>query len=790
MTNQTLGTRGAAAVALILAFTPRTSAAAPPPAAPSPPAQGTSPAAHVIVPPRPLTPLHAEYPAGAQGGARVILVIVVNADGTVRSARAEEGKEPFTSAAVAAASGFRFAPATRDGVAINASIRAEIRFAAPALAPPLEPSPASPGPAPAAPGKAAPSSAGPVPPPVQPIEVNVRGEVIAPGVTSLSRAEVRLLPGAFGDPFRAIEALPGVTPLFSGFPYFYVRGAPPGNVGYFLDGIRVPLLYHLGLGPSVVHPAIVDRVDLYPGGYPARYGHFAGGIVAGETKPALPEAHGEGVLRPFDAGALVEVPFAGGRGAALAGGRYSYTAALLSLIQSQVKLDYWDYQARFSFDLTPRDTIAIFAFGSRDQLGNKSKDARGNEIVTTLFDTSFHRVDLRYTHRLGAESTVRQAVTLGFDQTILPSGSLEFDADGMQDGHSFVRDFSLASRTEIVHRLPNGALLRAGLDATFDRINADLGNGPGADAFNSLFKPQLDIVAGAYAEVVVPVTRRLEVTPGLRLDFYGEGRDGADGATALAVDPRLSSRLAVTRSFRLVQTIGLASQPPSFILPGPGFRLAFEGGLQRSFQSSAGVEADLPEDVFASMTFFQNGFFNLTDALGTNYTTGDAPGGFNTRSLGHALGLEVVVRRRLTRRLGGFLAYTLSRSTRQLGSSDLPTSFDRTHVGNLALSYDFGRGYRAGGRFFFYTGGPRLSQDEKTRGLYVAGRHPAFYRIDVRLEKRWPIGRTGWLSVVLEVLNTTLSKEILSTNCQPDGSCNDESLGPITLPSLGLEGGF
>ncbi|MEI9949386.1 MAG: hypothetical protein WDO74_10485 [Pseudomonadota bacterium] len=31
-------------------------------------------------------------------------------------------------------------------------------------------------------------------------------------------------------------------------PFFFVRGAPPGNVGYFLDGIRVPLLFHIALG--------------------------------------------------------------------------------------------------------------------------------------------------------------------------------------------------------------------------------------------------------------------------------------------------------------------------------------------------------------------------------------------------------------------------------------------------------------------------------------------------------------------------------------------------------------
>src|SRR6185436_17510378 len=70
------------------------------------------------------------------------------------------------------------------------------------------------------------------------IEVVILGERPPPSVKTMTRAEVRQLPGAFGDPFRAIEAMPGVTPIVSGLPFFYVRGAPPGNVGYFLDGVR------------------------------------------------------------------------------------------------------------------------------------------------------------------------------------------------------------------------------------------------------------------------------------------------------------------------------------------------------------------------------------------------------------------------------------------------------------------------------------------------------------------------------------------------------------------------
>src|SRR5262249_2907184 len=157
------------------------------------------------------------------------------------------------------------------------------------------------------------------------------------------------------------------------------------------DGIRVPLLFHVGVGPSVVHPALLDRVDLYPGGYPARFGRFSGGIVAGETLAPQHELHGEDNPRPFDPGALAEAPSADNRGTVLLGGRYSSTAALLSLLRAGTELDYWDYQARATYKVAGDDELGVFAFGSYDYLGQITATQ-----TLTLFGTEFHRVDLRY----------------------------------------------------------------------------------------------------------------------------------------------------------------------------------------------------------------------------------------------------------------------------------------------------------------------------------------------------------------------------------------------------------
>jgi hypothetical protein len=128
------------------------------------------------------------------------------------------------------------------------------------------------------------------------------------------------------------------------------------------------------------------------------------------------------------------------------------------------------------------------------------------------------------------------------------------------------------------------------------------------------------------------------------------------------------------------------------------------------------------------------------------------------------------------------VSYTLSRSTRSIDGYTFPSSVDRTHVASTALAYDLGRNWRAGSRVVFYTGAPKstASNDLISVPLAHPPRDPAFFRVDVRLEKRWQLTRKAWVSFVFEVLNATLTKETFGSR----------TIGPVTIPSIGLEAGF
>ncbi len=630
---------------------------------------------------------------------------------------------------------------------------------------------------------------------------SVRGGLAEP----LARAEVRQLPGAFGDPFRAVEVATGVTPVLTGLPYFYVRGAPPGNVGYYFDGVRVPYLFHFGLGPAVVHPALIARTDVHKGGYPAAFGRWAGGVVDATAMPPQGRAHGEGLLRVVDAGGLVEAPFAGGRGAALAAARYSYTAALFSLFASDTELDYRDYQMRVAYALGEQDTISLLTFGAYDlaaqrdfvdpnALGIPSPDATPREIKRVLFASEFHRGDVRWDRSLSGGGRLRVAATVGFDRTRV-------------EARRAAEDVMTGLRAELSRPLGRSALLRAGADVVVDRYGGTALSSFADDADvvarqRLVFVPRVDYALGARVDAVLTPLPRVEVTPGVRLDVFGSASE-----RAYAVDPRLSARFEVSRSVRLVHALGIASQPPSTPVALPAITVArLEGGLQRSVQTSAGVEVETPLDTTATAAVFHNAFYSLNDSLGTaqvELVDIERSDRLLAKSRGSAFGLEVGLRRKMSRRVAGIFAYTLSRSMRTAGTRRFVSAYDRTHVLNAAISVDLGRGFRAGSRFVFYTGIP-VGAPAPSHAAQRVGtppeRTPTFFRIDARVEKRFDVGEHAYVSIILEALNATLSREVTGYACgtalvvpgEPERipTCNARTIGPVTVPSLGVEGAF
>lgn len=727
--------------------------------------------------------LEVPYPQGATGSASVTLRLTVDEEGRVSAAHVVDGAEPFASAAREAARAFTFLPARIDGQPAAADITVAVRFQNPerdedavSLAEgekePDTSGETTSGPAqpwrekqtlndkPSARSLALPQTDASDDAPI--VEVHVIGERLAPDAESMTREEARSIPGTFGDPVRAIEAMPGVVPAISALPYVFVRGAPPGNVGYFVDGIRVPMLWHAFVGPSVLNPATIERVTLHRGGYPARFGRYAGAIVTVDTTLPRAEYAGEASLRLVDAGVMQTVPLRShDESRLLVSGRYAYLGPVISSLASDTQLGYWDYQLSSEIELGEHDRVGLLALGASDRLH------------TSAYDSSvrFHRIDPRYSHRFSADAELSAALTFGVDETGSENGS--------------VTDHLVAPRVELHQRFGDAFAYRLGADASFDAYELTLSNDLTYRTIQTLSgvgATRTERTFGSYLDVTWQPSKRVWLSPGVRADVFASG-----GVTEHAIDPRIATRIEVDDHIAFEHTFGLAHQSASFVPGIPGAAVTnINQGLQRSMQASSSVEYQAESGSFISLTAFDSIYTNLADPLGTEHHFSLDAAQLTERVRGNAYGLEVFFKHPLTERVGGMLSYTLSRSERSYGRIRTLSSLDRTHVASGSLVFNPSVHWQFGARGTFHSGLPtrRASND----GPLFDGndRTDPFFRLDLRGERRFRLGRRTSLSVVAELLNATFAHETTERSCNDTG-CTEVGVGPIVVPNLGVE---
>jgi hypothetical protein len=651
--------------------------------------------------------------------------------------------------------------------------------------------------------------------------------------TTLRDDEIRAVPGTGGDPFGVVKSMPGASQLAGFLPYVVVRGAAPGNTGYYLDGARVPILFHVAVGPSVIHPYFIDEVDFYASGAPVRLGRYASGIVEGRTKPAARDrVHGDVDLRLTDIGLLLDVPVhralledcketrkikcrkGPAKGSLTLGGRYSYTGLVLSLLpQLNVKIAYWDYQARFDHDLGRRSRYTAFVYGSFDELGQRQTFVDEDDGTVTLdrdpdpfVRFEFHRIDQRVRTRLRGGGSLLTAVTLGLDRT------------GLQEIKT--NEWRVAPRIQARIPLARDTTLGVGLDQEFQRFVVDeelldLDNENSVEDLGQVFNNRFVSSTGLWLDLrwAGPV---FEVRPGVRADLYAQvGRSpllpqARSVTRAFGVDPRLLLRQQVGERIALRQSIGIYHQPPASPIPIPGVEsLGFERGLQRNVQGSFGYELELGQRALLTQEIYVGRLSNLQDyEIQTDQDRVNELEDLLIAIDGWSYGLESMIRLVSAGRAFGWVAYTLSRSAREYPvTGTAASSWDQRHILNLVLGYRINRKWRVGGRLHFNSGRPytsrRIQTDGQLEPLEQAIQNhrndsnlPPFLQFDLRVERIFTF-RLWSLSAYLDVANSTFAREVFA--CSPgdqEGStvqvgCEHESTGlRYVLPALGLRARF
>jgi TonB family protein len=665
------------------------------------------------------------------------------------------------------------------------------------------------------------------------IEVVVKGVRPPREVTrrTLQRREISRVPGTGGDALRSIQSLPGVArpPGLAGL--LIVRGSGPQDTNTFVDGALVPLIYHFGGLSSVIPTELLDRIDFYPGNFSAKYGRVMGGVVdvglrspdtsctddQGRVIEGAQCFHGLAQGDLIDTRLLLQGPLGDDWSFAIAG-RRSWVDTWLKPVLEEAGAGvstapvYFDYQAILEHKPTKNSKFRTQLYGSDDILriliNNPSAQdpGFGGQLE---FGTAFWRLQAIYEQKLSEDWALYSTLAAGRDLIRFGIGAVRFDLDA----------FGVEYRSELSWKAAPGVKINGGLDFLFVpadvHVRAPLPPRPGEPSpgpFST--RPLLDSRSETeifrpawYVEGEVQATERLLFVPGLRVDF---ARD-----TGFAdFNPRISARYtlrgaasdisgdgAPMRKTVVKGGVGIYSQPPTFQETDDVFG---SGGLHsnQSIHYTVGAEQELTDQVDVSVEGYYKDLNDLVSRAPTEDITGFV---YNNAGSGAVTGLEALLKYKADDRFFGWLAYTLSRSTRQNGplEDEYLFQFDQTHIMTVLGSYRLGNGWEVGARFRLVSGNMDTPVSKRLPALYAADagsyaplqgapfseRLPLFHQLDLRVEKNWKFD--DWrLMAYLDVWNAYNHAAIEDVQYNFDFSESAPQQGLPIVPSFGLRGEF
>jgi hypothetical protein len=232
-------------------------------------------------------------------------------------------------------------------------------------------------------------------------------------------------------------------------------------------------------------------------------------------------------------------------------------------------------------------------------------------------------------------------------------------------------------------------------------------------------------------------------------------------------NPRVTAAFRATRRLTLTAGGGVYGQPPDPEDMSPVFGNPTVT-VSRALHASGGGAFKLTP----TLTLEAIGFYKRLYDLVSRSALPSPPvaQALTQEGVGRSYGGQILLRQELVRGLFGWISYSLIRSERRdhPGEAYRLFDFDETHVLAVLASYQIGGGWEAGGRFRYTTGAPRTpvfggfydvaaDQYQPIFGAHNAIRLPAFYQLDVRLEKSWVLRRNK-LNVFLDVQNVTNRK--------------------------------
>jgi TonB family protein len=615
---------------------------------------------------------------------------------------------------------------------------------------------------------------------------------------TLTAEELVGVAGTRGDALRVIELMPGVARPPGAMGVVIIRGAAPADSAVKLEGVGVPHLYHFGGLTSFVQGRLLDRIDLYPGNFSARYGRKMGGVVDVTLRdPKTDRLRGMVDVNVIDASAMAEGPVSEHVSAVFAV-RRSYIDAFFGALANSTDLQitaapvYYDYQGMVTWKPTAADRLRLFVFGSTDSMRLVLKKSMENDPAfrgNVAAETALHRLQGQWRHAFS--DSFEQEVTLAagpIDSYQSIGNNLNLDVDTWE--------YHLRAEWRLKLGRYFGLILGTDSNSTKGNIHY---RGPRLPSFEgdpsafSQFSLRENVALNleawvhrpaAFAELAFTPTPALRIVAGLRTDYYSELEKGS-------VDPRLSARYELRPGTTLKGGVGLFSQPPDIaqslrIIGNPDL------GVSHAQHYSVGVEQKLG---FVQTSV--EGFYKRLDNLVVGSNRPDVS--LESGGEGRIYGGEFSLRTQVGARGYGFVSYTLSKSERNdHGEYWRRFDWDQPHILTASGTYRVGGGVEVGSTFRYVSGNPYTpvvaakydGNVDVYRAIYGrvnTARNDPFVQLDVRIEKLWT-RNWGKVALYLDVQNVTNRQNPEGRYYNFDYSQSRTVPGLPIIPSLGLRG--
>lgn len=568
------------------------------------------------------------------------------------------------------------------------------------------------------------------------------------GKTSLGGAELARVPGAGGDPMRAIQTLPGVAALDDGSGEPAVRGSRPSDNAYVVDFLPVGYLFHLGGFTSVLNPDLIQRFSMSSAAWTPDHASVVGAVFDVQLRhPRTDRLGGHLDLGLLGAHSLVEGPLGENLSFFLAARRSWFDLVATSIENKEEGITfttpvYSDAQGRLRWTPSGTQRLRLDFSTAADRLrvtvNEDGNAAQRDPLIAGQTQERQSYRSLAGVWEWDMSETQASRLALGRMQR---RSSLRIGAAGVVDSvtdTTYLRhqlnvttwrdhEVTLGSSTELRE-------IDIALDFNLPRCtefdpNCDISSSPRLVTDQRVRREASDL----YLNDRWRISRRWVATTGLRI-----ARESNLAKTA--VEPRLGLEFSPEPELTFSAGLGRHSQPPDSAqsiaeIGNP------ELGPVRSNHAVAGVSQRLAAGWSWRAEAYAKTF--------SGYAVADPDLQYVNGASGRAHGLELLLKKDAgSGPLSGHASVSLARSRRTVDATGtrFPFAYDQPVILNLVAQVQHNERWSSGLRWSYHSGtlgtpvvGTTLYPDGRVRPVYGAvnsERLPAYHRLDLRVDAK------------------------------------------------------